>query len=412
MGCARRATRSSRSTIERDGRWTAGDAPGQRSTPASGLLGADVAFPVLHGPGGEDGSVQGLLEVARHPLRRLRRRVVGDLHGQARLQAPARAQRGSPRSTSARPATTAGASARRRSGCRSGSSRPASAPASASRQVTALDGARRGGRGRAPPRPAGDRRGLGPRQGGRVLAARQRRADRVSPRRDRRERRLVRLRGEVRARAGWSCRARRASREAAAERVRDARAPRSSASAAAAASRAATSSSTASSVLVNELNTIPGFTETSVYGKLLEASGIPYAELCDRLVELRASSATRTPRATSSRPSQPHVGDLHLEAPRLLLAAGQLGDPDQEGRAPASPSRSTACVVPASVIVATGRPQPARSSGSGRRRRRRSRRPSPAAAARTSIAVAVTGSPCGRTSSPTPSLMPPKSSVS
>ena len=41
-----------------------------------------------------------------------------------------------------------------------------------------------------------------------------------------------------------------------------------------------------SEVLVNELNTIPGFTETSVYGKLLEASGIPYVELCDRLVNL------------------------------------------------------------------------------------------------------------------------------
>ncbi|MGH2922957.1 MAG: D-alanine--D-alanine ligase family protein [Solirubrobacterales bacterium] len=41
-----------------------------------------------------------------------------------------------------------------------------------------------------------------------------------------------------------------------------------------------------SGVLVNELNTIPGFTETSVYGKLLEASGIGYAELCDRLVGL------------------------------------------------------------------------------------------------------------------------------
>ena len=39
-------------------------------------------------------------------------------------------------------------------------------------------------------------------------------------------------------------------------------------------------------MLVNELNTIPGFTETSVYGKLLEASGIPYPELCDRLVQL------------------------------------------------------------------------------------------------------------------------------
>jgi D-alanine-D-alanine ligase len=39
-------------------------------------------------------------------------------------------------------------------------------------------------------------------------------------------------------------------------------------------------------VLVNELNTIPGFTSTSVYAKLFEASGIPYAELLDRLVEL------------------------------------------------------------------------------------------------------------------------------
>jgi D-alanine-D-alanine ligase len=37
-------------------------------------------------------------------------------------------------------------------------------------------------------------------------------------------------------------------------------------------------------VLVNELNTIPGFTETSVFAKLFEATGVPYSELCDRLV--------------------------------------------------------------------------------------------------------------------------------
>jgi D-alanine-D-alanine ligase len=40
------------------------------------------------------------------------------------------------------------------------------------------------------------------------------------------------------------------------------------------------------SVMVNELNTMPGFTETSVYGALLAASGIPYSELLDRLIDL------------------------------------------------------------------------------------------------------------------------------
>jgi D-alanine-D-alanine ligase len=42
----------------------------------------------------------------------------------------------------------------------------------------------------------------------------------------------------------------------------------------------------AGDVLVNEINTIPGFTSTSVFGKLFEASGVPYPELCDRLVQL------------------------------------------------------------------------------------------------------------------------------
>jgi D-alanine-D-alanine ligase len=39
-------------------------------------------------------------------------------------------------------------------------------------------------------------------------------------------------------------------------------------------------------VLVNELNTIPGFTATSVYAKLFEASGIPYEELLEKLIAL------------------------------------------------------------------------------------------------------------------------------
>jgi D-alanine-D-alanine ligase len=39
-------------------------------------------------------------------------------------------------------------------------------------------------------------------------------------------------------------------------------------------------------VLLNELNTMPGFTSTSVFAALFEASGVPYAELLDRLVAL------------------------------------------------------------------------------------------------------------------------------
>ncbi len=39
-------------------------------------------------------------------------------------------------------------------------------------------------------------------------------------------------------------------------------------------------------VLLNELNTMPGFTPTSVYAKLLDASGIPYPALVDRLCRL------------------------------------------------------------------------------------------------------------------------------
>jgi D-alanine-D-alanine ligase len=39
-------------------------------------------------------------------------------------------------------------------------------------------------------------------------------------------------------------------------------------------------------VLVNELNTMPGFTPTSVYATLWDLSGLPFGQLCDRLVAL------------------------------------------------------------------------------------------------------------------------------
>jgi D-alanine-D-alanine ligase len=53
--------------IGRDGAWRSGGE--QLSvTPGAGLLGADVAFPVLHGPFGEDGTVQGMLETLEVPF--------------------------------------------------------------------------------------------------------------------------------------------------------------------------------------------------------------------------------------------------------------------------------------------------------------------------------------------------------
>jgi D-alanine-D-alanine ligase len=39
-------------------------------------------------------------------------------------------------------------------------------------------------------------------------------------------------------------------------------------------------------IILNELNTIPGFTSISMYPKLWEACGLPYPNLVDRLIEL------------------------------------------------------------------------------------------------------------------------------
>ncbi len=53
-------------------------------------------------------------------------------------------------------------------------------------------------------------------------------------------------------------------------------------------------------IVINEINTLPGFTSISMYPKLWEESGIPYGELIDKLVDLalqrheeRASILTR-----------------------------------------------------------------------------------------------------------------------
>jgi D-alanine-D-alanine ligase len=39
-------------------------------------------------------------------------------------------------------------------------------------------------------------------------------------------------------------------------------------------------------ILLNEINTLPGFTPISMYPKLWDASGVSYQELIDRLIQL------------------------------------------------------------------------------------------------------------------------------
>ena len=53
--------------LARDGSWKGPDGAVLALSPGGGLLGVDVAFPVLHGPFGEDGTIQGLLELLDVP---------------------------------------------------------------------------------------------------------------------------------------------------------------------------------------------------------------------------------------------------------------------------------------------------------------------------------------------------------
>ena len=71
--------------------------------------------------------------------------------------------------------------------------------------------------------------------------------------------------------------------------------------------------------LVNELNTIPGFTPISMYPKLWEASGLPYADLIDELVRLAIERRDRRARFETKR---------WKKAVRLRLEGGVKGRPE------------------------------------------------------------------------------------
>jgi D-alanine-D-alanine ligase len=66
-------------------------------------------------------------------------------------------------------------------------------------------------------------------------------------------------------------------------------------------------------IYINEVNTIPGFTSISMYPKMWEASGIPYRELIDRLIELALADHREKQRTKYSIELPPGAGGA-LEA--------------------------------------------------------------------------------------------------
>ena len=67
---------------------------------------------------------------------------------------------------------------------------------------------------------------------------------------------------------------------------------------------------------VNELNSLPGFTSVSMYPKLWEASGLPYPKLLDRLIELALERHDRRSK-------------LETHAPPPLSGGSAVGSPKQ-----------------------------------------------------------------------------------
>jgi D-alanine-D-alanine ligase len=270
-------------TIERDGRWLANTEP-VTVTPAGGLLECEVAFPVLHGPGGEDGSVQGLLECLDVPYAGsdveasaicMDKLVFKDLLARHRLpqvdycrageEGWRKAVEGFGQPVWVKPA-------------RLGSS-VGIAPASGPDELDqAVEEARR-----HDPRVIVEAPAPGKEVECSLLGN---------------DEPLASPPGEIvtkssdwydyeakYAEGGMELRVPAEISAAAAERVRELARTVFTLCGCGGLARCDFFVD-GEEVLVNELNTIPGFTETSVDGKLLEAEGIAYPELCDRLVKL------------------------------------------------------------------------------------------------------------------------------
>jgi D-alanine-D-alanine ligase len=270
--------------IERDGRWVAGGAQVDL-VPAAGLLGADAVFPVLHGPNGEDGTVQGLLEVldvayvgagvlaSAICIDKLTFKRLLDFHGIPQVRFCAVGEEGWRELVAGfglpvwvKPS-------------RLGSSVGITKVAGSERQLDeAIEIARR-----HDPRVIVEASATGKEVECSVLGNEQPETS---------------VPGEIVAHAEWYDYEAKYSdggmelvvpagiEEIARQRVRELAARVFTITGCAGFARCDFFVTEDGEVLVNELNTIPGFTETSVFGKLFEATGIPYPALCDRLVQL------------------------------------------------------------------------------------------------------------------------------
>lgn len=76
-------------------------------------------------------------------------------------------------------------------------------------------------------------------------------------------------------------------------------------------------------LLINEINTLPGFTKISMYPKLWEASGLPYPKLITRLVELGLERHRR--RAELSRNFLALTGDVSSPGPKAKAPGRKNG---------------------------------------------------------------------------------------
>ena len=263
--------------IERDGRWTL-DGEELEIAPGRGLLGGDVAFPVLHGPYGEDGTVQGTLDVldvayvgpsvlaAAVCIDKLTFKRLLAFHGIAQVDFCAAGDEGWRAPLWVKPS-------------RLGSSVGITKVDDPERELDAAVEAAR----RHDPRVIVEAGAEGREVECSVIGND---APETS------------LPGEIVAHADWYDFEAKYEPggmdlvvpapidEAATTRVRELAAEVYRVTSCSGLARCDFFVTDSGEVLVNELNTIPGFTETSVFAKLFEATGIPYPQLCDRLVAL------------------------------------------------------------------------------------------------------------------------------